>query len=211
MIPPDIVSKLPGAAAVFAEHGFEAAKIDDVSHAIGVPRATLYYYFAGKEDILAFLLQSLLDDVAARVGEAVASGGPAIDRLRAVLKAQLEVLGSNPQTAQLLVANLGRAGRLTDIATAVDAAFHQPVRTLLAAGTADGSLRPVNPERTASAIFGAVVLTGLHEIVVRGSLDSGEVLADVEALVLGGLATTVRSEPARSLATDGNAQRSPGR
>ncbi len=211
VIPPDIVSKLPRAAAVFAEHGFEAAKIDDVSHAIGVPRATLYYYFAGKEDILAFLLQSLLGDVAARVGDAVASAGPAVDRLRAVLEAQLEVLGANPQTAQLLVANLGRAGRLTDIASAVDAAFHQPVRTLLAAGAADGSLRPVNPERTASAIFGAVVLTGLHEIVVRGNLDSGEVLADVEALVLGGLATSVRSEPAGSLPAGGNARGRRGR
>lgn len=189
VIPADIVSKLPGAAAVFAEHGFDAAKIDDVSQAIGVPRATLYYYFAGKEDILAFLLQSLLHDVASRVADAVVAGNAAVDRLRAVLEAQLEVLGSNPQTAQLLVANLGRAGRLTDIASGVDAAFHQPVRTLLAAGASDGSLRPVNVERTASAIFGVVVLVGLHELLVRGSLESEEVLADVEGLILRGLAT----------------------
>lgn len=190
VIPPDIVSKLPRAAAVFAEHGFEAAKIDDVSHAIGVPRATLYYYFAGKEDILAFLLQSLLDDIAARVAAKAVVRGPAVDRLRAVLEAQLQVLGGNPETAQLLVTNLGRVGRLTDIATAVDAAFHEPVRTLIAAGASDGSLRQVNVERTASAIFGAVVLVGLHEIVVRGSLQSAEVLTDLEQLLLEGLATT---------------------
>ena len=63
-VPPAIASKLPAAAAVFAEHGVDDTSIKDVSELIGVPRATLYYYFAGKEDILAFLLQSLLDDIA---------------------------------------------------------------------------------------------------------------------------------------------------
>jgi TetR/AcrR family transcriptional regulator len=187
-VPPAIASKLPAAAAVFAEHGVDDTSIKDVSELIGVPRATLYYYFAGKEDILAFLLQSLLDDIARRVADAHASGDAAIHRLRAVLAAQLEVLGANPDAAQLLVANLGRAGRLSEIASAVDAAFHEPVRDLLAAGAADGSLRPVNVERTASAIFGAVALVGLHEIVFRGALDPVEVLDDVEKLLLCGLA-----------------------
>lgn len=187
-VPPAIASKLPAAAAVFAEHGVDGTSIKDISVLIGVPRATLYYYFAGKEDILAFLLRSLLDDIARRVADTLASGDAAIHRLRAVLAAQLEVLGSNPDAAQLLVANLGRAGRLSDIASAVDAAFHEPVRDLLAAGAADGSLRPVNVERTASAIFGAVALVGLHEIVFRGALDPVEVLDDVEGLLLRGLA-----------------------
>jgi len=187
-VPPAIASKLPAAAAVFAEHGVDGTSIKDVSELIGVPRATLYYYFAGKEDILAFLLQSLLDDIARRVADALASGEAAIHRLRAVLATQLEVLGANPDAAQLLVANLGRVGRLSDIASAVDAAFHEPVRDLLAAGAADGSLRPVNVERTASAIFGAVALVGLHEIVFRGALDPVEVLDDVEGLLLRGLA-----------------------
>lgn len=173
---------------MFAEHGVDGTSIKDVSELIGVPRATLYYYFAGKEDILAFLLQSLLDDIARRVADALASGDAAIHRLRAVLATQLEVLGANPDAAQLLVANLGRVGRLSDIASAVDAAFHEPVRDLLAAGAADGSLRPVNVERTASAIFGAVALVGLHEILFRGALDPSEVLEDVEELLLRGLA-----------------------
>ncbi|HEY9555340.1 MAG TPA: hypothetical protein VIR58_01330 [Acidimicrobiales bacterium] len=70
----------------------------------------------------------------------------------------------------------------------MDAAIHEPVRDLPAAGAADGSLRPVNVERTASAIFGAVALVGLHEILFRDALDPVEVLDDVEGLLLRGLA-----------------------
>lgn len=172
---------------MFAEQGFDDARIEDVARRIDVPRATLYYYFSGKEEILAFLLRSLLDDVAAAVQSAVASAGSGNVRLRAALRAQLEVLAANPATAQLLVANLGRAGRLADIAVAVRSAFHEPVRRVLDAGIADGSLRSVDTERAASAVFGAVILTGLHEIALHGEFDPAEVVDDVSAVVLDGL------------------------
>ncbi len=187
-VPAAIAAKIPAAASVFAEQGFDDARIDDVAERVGVPRATLYYYFSGKEDILAFLLRSLLDDVAAEVQRAVDGDGTGEARLRAALRAQLEVLAGSPETAQLLVANLGRAGRLADIAVAVRAAFHEPVRQVIEAGIADGSLRSVEPERTASAVFGAVILTGLHEIALQRRFDPDEVLADVAAVVLDGLA-----------------------
>jgi len=189
-VPAAIAARLPAAAAFFAEHGFDDARIDDVARCMGVPRATLYYYFAGKQDILAFLLRSLLDDVAAAVERAVSSPGTSAARLTAVLRAQLEVQATQPETALLLVANIGRAGRLTDIAADVDIAFHAPVRAVLADGIADGSIRDIDIERATSAIFGAVILTGLHEIVANGSLDPDEVLADVAMVVLHGLATT---------------------
>lgn len=187
-VPAAIAAKIPAAASVFAEHGFDDAKIDDVARSIGVPRATLYYYFSGKEDILAFLLRTLLEDVAAEVQRAVSGEGDGVARLRAALRAQLEALAGNPETAQLLVANIGRAGRLADIAVAVNAAFHDPVITILRAGIEDGSIRGVDPERAASALFGAVILTGLHEIVLRGGLDPDDVLDDVSIVVLDGLA-----------------------
>jgi TetR/AcrR family transcriptional regulator len=189
-VPAAIAAKIPLAASVFAEHGFDDARIEDVARTIGVPRATLYYYFAGKEDILAFLLRSLLDDVADQVQRAVEAGSDGPSRLRAVLRAQLEVLATNPDTAQLLIANIGRAGRLADIAVAVDTAFHAPVRTILADGIADGSIRSVDVERAASAVFGAVILTGLHEIVLHGALATDDVLRDVETVVLDGLQRT---------------------
>jgi hypothetical protein len=132
-------------------------------------------------------LRSLLDDVAAEVQRAVSADGDGVTRLRAALRAQLEVLAGNPETAQLLVANIGRAGRLADIAVAVNSAFHGPVISILTDGINDGSIRTVDVERAASALFGAVILTGLHEIVLHGALDPDAVLDDVSTVVLDGL------------------------
>lgn len=48
-IPRQIAERLPAAADLFADKGLNDSKIEDVAAATGVPKATLYYYFAGKE------------------------------------------------------------------------------------------------------------------------------------------------------------------
>jgi AcrR family transcriptional regulator len=40
------------AATVFAEKGFEAATLNDIAERVGTDRATLYYYFGSKQELL---------------------------------------------------------------------------------------------------------------------------------------------------------------
>ena len=56
-------------------------RIDEVAKAVEVPRATLYYYFPGKEHILAHLLASTLSEMAARLEAAASSDGTGRERL----------------------------------------------------------------------------------------------------------------------------------
>ena len=63
-LPAGMRVKVLGAAELFAEFGLDATKMEDIAAATGVPKATLYYYFAGKEDILTFLFNEILDEIA---------------------------------------------------------------------------------------------------------------------------------------------------
>ena len=74
-LPDELADRIDLAAPVFADNGLDATRIDDLAKATGIPRATLYYYFPGKEHILAHLLSrtlrqmtATLSDVAAFVG-----------------------------------------------------------------------------------------------------------------------------------------------
>ena len=188
-LPDSIASKLPKAAELFAARGFEATRMEDIAEATGVPKATLYYHFDGKEELLAGLLARLLDELAAAVDEAVDRRGTACHRLEAAIRAQLTVMAAHPVECQVLLAELGRAGRMPEIAAAIQGAFHGPVQKLLADGRADGSLRKVDEETMASAIFGSVTTTGLHALVVSGELDVERVARAVLELVRRGVAT----------------------
>lgn len=192
-VPAKLASKLYGAAELIAERGLADAKIDEIAHAAGIPKATLYYYFSGKEEILAFLLGDMLKLIAGEVGNAVTSPGSARERLQEVVKAQLKVMLENPAVCRALVGDLGRATRLPELAIALQAAFHQPIEELLTEGVTDGSLRQVaDPGTVALGIFGAITVTGLSAAVDGWSDtpadESSRGAAAISDLLLAGLA-----------------------
>lgn len=161
-VPARLASKLYGAAELIAERGIADAKIDEIAEASGVPVATLYYYFRGKEEILSFLLGDMLESIAGAVGIAVSQSGTASEKMRSAVEAQMRVLLESPAVCRALVGDLGRATRLPELAAAVETAFHQPLELLLAEGVEDGSLREVpEPSKVALSIFGAVTFAGL--------------------------------------------------
>ncbi|WP_445257319.1 TetR/AcrR family transcriptional regulator [Nocardioides aurantiacus] len=173
-VPAKLASKLYGAADLIADRGLADAKIDEIADAAGIPKATLYYYFTGKEEILAFLLGDVLELIAGEVGAAVAASGTAEQRLRAAVLAQLTVMLEQPAVCRALVGDLGRATRLPELALALRSAFHQPIEQLLHDGVADGSLRQVkDPPNVALSIFGAVTVAGLSLMVEDPSRDAG--------------------------------------
>lgn len=161
-LPSKLAVKVYGAADLIAERGIADAKIDDIAEATGIPVATLYYYFRGKEEILTFLLNDLLEAIGGAVGSAISQPGTALERLRWAIDAQLRVMGENPAVCRVLVGDLGRATRLPELASALDLAFHRPLGELLREGAADGSMRELSdPANAALSIFGAVTIAGL--------------------------------------------------
>jgi TetR/AcrR family transcriptional regulator len=175
-------------AGVFAREGFTGTRMGELAAAAGVPRATLYYHFSGKDEVLAWLLRSTLADLKAAVVDAAAGAVDARGRLTAVLRAQVELMGRRPAACRVLIANLDRAGHLPDIAAGVVEAFHAPVARLLAEGAVDGSLRRTgDPDRTAGVLFGAVTIAGLHALVLDPEFQVDVVAAAVVDVVFTGL------------------------
>jgi AcrR family transcriptional regulator len=55
--------------------------MEEIAVAAGVPRATLYYHFKGKDEVLAWLLGSTLEALGGAVREAANGRGNARQRL----------------------------------------------------------------------------------------------------------------------------------
>lgn len=195
-VPLAMAAKLRGAANSYAA-SFDEARMDDIARASGVPRATLYYYFAGKEDVLAFLLKSMIDEMRASVAAAADSAADTRERLLAVVRAQLDVLSASPATSQLLLANLGRAGKLPDIAAGIQDGFHLPVQRILEEGLQRGEITEVDAGVVTTALFGAVTIVGLRDIAVEGAIDTDKVVGSLFPLFWAGLARPKRKPTKR--------------
>ncbi len=115
---------LEAAVPALAEHGFHAARVDDVVRLAGVSHGTFYLYFANKEDLFRALAEQCADEaavLAASLGE-VPAGAAGHDALRAwlgeffdfyrrygvVIRAWAENQVVDRELARLGVASFGR-------------------------------------------------------------------------------------------------------
>ena len=53
---------LDAAEQIFAEAGFDGARVDDIASKAGVNKALIYYYFESKDAILDELFEKLMAD-----------------------------------------------------------------------------------------------------------------------------------------------------
>ncbi|MGA8329897.1 MAG: TetR/AcrR family transcriptional regulator [Mycobacterium sp.] len=186
-MPESTAAKVLLAADVIAERGLDGTKIEELASVTGVPKATLYYYFEGKEGILSHIFGVVLDALEVAVRDGVAVQGDAAHRLRRVIANHVEVFRRYPSACQALHFDIGRATRRPDLATRNRAAYLQPVSTLISQGITEGTFRDVpDPYLAALSVFGATTTTAIHVIAVEpASLD--EVADTVAAVVLAGL------------------------
>jgi TetR/AcrR family transcriptional repressor of nem operon len=74
-------------AAVFLERGFNAASVNDIVQAAGVPKGSFYNHFVSKEQLAVEVLGRYVDDLGLR--ELADSDGSPIKRIRAHLTANI--------------------------------------------------------------------------------------------------------------------------
>lgn len=178
-VPTEMADNLRSAAEELLG-SFDDVQMHEIASVAGVARSSLYYYFASKDAVLSFLLKSMLGELAEATARAADGSGTPAHRLREVIRAHLEHLNRNPCATQQLVANLGRAGRLPDHLAGVRQAFELPVRDLLAAGAADGTLRRLpDDDLGATALFGATIIVGLKSLVMNGTIDVDEIMGRI--------------------------------
>ncbi len=89
-------SLLDAAARVFARHGFDATRIEEIGQAAGVSKALIYEHFPGKRELYAEVVKNGTDEALGRVAEAAAPGLAGVELLEAALGAFLDFVAERP-------------------------------------------------------------------------------------------------------------------
>lgn len=77
------------AARLFAERGYQATSIGDLTEATGLAAGGLYHYIGSKEQLLFRICDELLEPLLEEARAIVATGAPAEQQLRELLRAWL--------------------------------------------------------------------------------------------------------------------------
>jgi TetR/AcrR family transcriptional regulator len=188
-----VAAKVPAAADLFAERGLDGATMSDVAAATGIPRATLYYHFASKQEIFSYMCGTVLDALYQAVADALQSNGNAATRLRKVVRAHLEFYAANSVALTAMHLDLGRGVRRPEVVARTSQSYLTPVAKLLEEGHADGSLRKVDdPRAVAAAILGATTIAAEQRLRPNDPNSVTRVERAITSVFLTGLAAKKR-------------------
>lgn len=186
---------LRAAAQLFNEKGFHATSLDEVAERLNVTKPTLYYYVKNKDEILFDCVHAGLDMVRSGIAEAAQSGGTALDKLRACMRAYADVVtldfgmcvirvGEDPLPAE------GRR-KLRQLKSQIDLEF----RKLIEQGIAEGSIAPCNAKLAAFTLAGAISWIG-RWYRPDGELTPDEVAEQCIGVLLNGVLPRTDAAPA---------------
>jgi AcrR family transcriptional regulator len=83
------------ATRVFYAKGYDAASLQDIADELGIQKASLYYYFASKEQLLHAVLASIISRGMANVRAILAQGGDPLTKLWRLVASHLVQLCGN--------------------------------------------------------------------------------------------------------------------
>src|SRR5258708_27015525 len=105
--PPKLVQRLVRASEEVLRPD-QALRLEDIATLIGSARATLYYHFSGRDDLVAFLLEEHLRAAAETIELAVTTDQPpVVVPLRSAITALAGFLGGQPGVCAALPSSAG--------------------------------------------------------------------------------------------------------
>ena len=133
------------AMRLFAERGFDAVTVADITEAADIGKGTFFTHFPSKRDVFRYLGEQVVRVVLdADVGD-----GTAEERLRRMLAAAADWLEAHPEPARQMVR--ARSFNLSlDLGSENQKRFNAAVADILAAGRSSGELRDDVPLEAAA-------------------------------------------------------------
>jgi len=155
---------LGAALAVFAEHGFAAARLDEIAARAGVSKGALYLYFETKEELFrAVVEQAIAPNILAIRAMIAAHPGPFSDLLQ-LFAGRMALLVDTLPVGGVVKMVIGEARNFPQIARVYhDALVSQALGALadaVAAAQGRGEVKPGDPRTYALQII-APILTGV--------------------------------------------------
>jgi AcrR family transcriptional regulator len=172
-------------AAVFRRRGYHQARMDEVASALGITKASLYYYVASKEALLFEIVAAPYREAVAHAEATASSHLSAAERVRAIIGQHLTATERHYPAISIYLASsdLPVPEEMRDL----DRSYSKALRSIMLEGMRDGSFRVLDP---AVAVLSVIGMCNWFAVRFRPTdgWDVEEVAEEFAATCLQGLA-----------------------
>ncbi|HSX65908.1 TetR/AcrR family transcriptional regulator [Nocardioides sp.] len=191
---------LDAAEQLFADHGYDGLRVDDIAETADVSTGTVYVHFGNKEGVIAAAAGRILDRAEHYMAMAYVVSDSPIEQVAATGAAYHNLLEDHPFLVRFLVAEITTLPddpALESIHARITA-LHEQLAATIDAAIAAGQITPIDSQQMATFLLGA--WNGVHALSARLGLagtrpeDVRDCLDQARRVLLTGIATEAASD-----------------
>jgi AcrR family transcriptional regulator len=180
------------ATRLFAQRGYRATSLADLTTASGLTRGAFYHHFDAKDALFRAVVDHVRTTWSETVGSRISSSDDALEQLAALIGGHARLLRDRPELC-LVITGLSEEirGSEPELAAALHGVYREliaVVERLLTAGQDAGQVRPdVDPRLVAISVVGLLRGISCFGVLLDLGLDVEQTLAGIRPVLIDGL------------------------
>ena len=174
---------------LFAEKGYDATSIEDITATVGVAKGTLYYHFSSKEEIFNFLVEEGIKLLQNSVDIKTSKFTNYIDKLKAIVLIQIKIVVKYEDLITILLSQFwGNEARNQKCKEHILSYINQ-IEEIVKEGMKEGQIKSGNPQVIASEIYGLICSSLIYKARSKEEIEIMKLYKEFENTVIEGLKT----------------------
>lgn len=165
---------------LFAEKGYDATSIEEITATVGVAKGTLYYHFSSKEEIFKFLVEEGVKLLKNSITIKTAKLNNSIDKIRAVVLIELKVLVKYESFMTIILSEIWGTGDRSKMCRDYVFEYIQMIQEIVEDGIQNKEIIEADPNVIASGIFGFVCSSLIYKLRREKNIEVPELFNEID-------------------------------
>ena len=172
---------------LFAEKGYDATSIEDITATVGVAKGTLYYHFSSKEEIFNFLIEEGIKLLQNSIDIKTAKFSNYIDKIKAIVLIQIKIVIKYEDLITILLSQFWGNEKRHQKCRKHIYDYINKIEQIVEQGIEKGEIKEGNPKAIAYEIYALICSSLVYKTRTKENIDIMKLFKEFEATIIEGL------------------------
>ena len=165
---------------LFAEKGYDATSIEDITAEVGVAKGTLYYHFSSKEEIFEFLIEEGVKHLKNSIEIKTEKLENSIDKIKAIVLIEIKVLVKYEDFMTIVLSEIWRSGARSLLCKKYVFEYIQMIEQIVEEGIKNNEIINGDKNVIASGIFGFTCSSLIYKMRTEKEINVLDLYSEIE-------------------------------
>lgn len=165
---------------LFAQKGYDATSVEEITATVGVAKGTLYYHFSSKEEIFQFLIEEGVKLLKNSIIIKTANLTNSLDKIRAIVLIEIKVLVKYENFMTIILSEIWGTGARSKMCRNYVFDYIQMIQEIVEEGIEKKEIIESDANVIASGIFGFVCSSLIYKLRTEENIEVMSLYKEIE-------------------------------